>query len=226
MVEIVPAILEPNLASFESKLKKVYGLVKRVQVDVVDGIYASNKTVFPEELENIDTIIEWDWHLMVDKPERWIERCIRGGGGNVFGQIERMEQIPLFISEAQVAGMGVGLGLALETEVEAIKDFVWDIDAVLLLAVDPGKQGGEFDSRVLKKIEEVRELRNDLDIVIDGGLGVDEIKQCLAYEWAEDLKEGQDHDGFLGMQFAVGSKLFEDDNIEQRLEKLRHLKND
>ena len=56
MVKIIPAILRPNLKEFQEDFDKVKGLVGRVQVDVIDGVFADNKTVNPEDLEVIDTV--------------------------------------------------------------------------------------------------------------------------------------------------------------------------
>ncbi len=40
MVKIVPSILAKDATSFEEDLKKVWGLVDRVQFDIVDGKFA------------------------------------------------------------------------------------------------------------------------------------------------------------------------------------------
>lgn len=223
MVTIIPAILKPNLAEFQQDFDKVKGLVKRVQVDVIDGVFADNRTVFPEELASIDTIVEWDWHLMVDKPERWVERCVRGGLGRIFGHVERMEDIAKFIADSQVAGFGVGLAVDLETSVSKIEEYILELDAVLLLAVKAGYQGQEFDERVLLKIEEVRKMRSDIPIVVDGGLDVPEIRKCIGAEWAEQIKEEELDRNFLDMEFAVGGRLLRAADIEAKLKQLQHL---
>ena len=66
MVTIVPAILAKDVTSFEEQLKRVWGEVKRVQFDIIDGKFAPAETVGPEILMNVDTIVEFDAHLMVE----------------------------------------------------------------------------------------------------------------------------------------------------------------
>jgi len=223
MVKIIPAILRPNLREFQEDFDKVKGLVGRVQVDVIDGVFADNKTVNPEDLEVIDTVVEWDWHLMVDRPEKWVKRCVRGGTGRVFAHIERMNDVAGYIAETQVAGMGVGLALDLETDVDRLEEYVYDLDAVLLMSVKAGFQGQEFDERVLSKIASVRKMRSDIPIVVDGGLGVSEIKRCVAAEWAEQIREEELDRNFLDMEFAVGGELLRAGDVVAKLEQLRNL---
>lgn len=223
MVNVIPAILKPNLKEFQDDFDLVKGLVKQVQVDVIDGVFAENKTVYPEDLESIDTVVEWDWHLMVDRPEKWVNRCLRGGGGRVFGHIERMQDVVGFVAEVQIAGMQAGLAVDIESDVAQIEEYVYDLDAVLLMSVKAGFQGQEFDERVLMKIEEVRRMRGDVPIVVDGGLDVAEIKKCIGAEWAEQIREEELDRNFLDIEFVVGGKLLQADDVAGKLEQLRKL---
>lgn len=223
MIKIIPAILARNMGEFEEKFNLVLGKVERVQVDIVDGVFAEARTVGPEELGDLDTVVEFDMHLMVEEPVRWIDRCVTGGASRIFGQVEKMSDFVNFVAEAQVAGLGVGLALDIETPVEIISEVIYDLDGVLLMAVKAGASGQEFDDRVLAKIEKIREMRDDVTIVIDGGLNEERIKDCVAAEWAEEIREGELHRNFMDMEFAVGTHLFDEDDIEGELGRLQHL---
>jgi pentose-5-phosphate-3-epimerase len=93
----------------------------------------------------------------------------------------------------------------------------------VLLSVKAGAQGQKFDDRVLAKIEHVRALRDDLPLIIDGGLGVEEIKRCIAAEWAQEMSEDELRRNLLDIHFAVGSQLFAADKLEEKLEALENL---
>jgi len=97
------------------------------------------------------------------------------------------------------------------------------LDAVLLMSVKAGFQGQEFDERVLSKIASVRKMRSDIPIVVDGGLGVSEIKRCVAAEWAEQIREEELDRNFLDMEFAVGGELLRAGDVVAKLEQLRNL---
>lgn len=223
MVNILPAILEFDKAEFETKLKKISELVEVVQIDIIDGVFAPKKTIFPEELKNIETPLKFDFHLMVDEPVKWLERCQIPQARGVYGHVERMSDPADFIAKAQVAGFEVGAALDMVTPVDRIKDYVWDLDGLVLLSVKAGEQGQSFDERVFKKIEHARAMRDDLPLIIDGGLDVDQIKRCIAAEWAQELSEDELHRNLLDISFAVGSHLFATANVQEKLEKLERL---
>jgi ribulose-phosphate 3-epimerase len=223
MVTILPAILAPTKIEFETDLKKFFGIVDLVQVDIVDGIFAPEKTVTPEDLKEINTAIKFDYHLMVDEPVKWLERCQTPQARGVYGQIERMADPAVFLAKAEVLGFEVGLALDLETPVEKIKDLIWDLDGLVLLAVKAGHQGQKFDERVLGKIEQARALRRDLPLVVDGGLDTEEIKRCIGAEWAEEMVKDELNRNFLDISFVVGSHLLSASNVKEKLESLERL---
>jgi len=223
MVTIVPTILAKDVTTFEDQLKKVWGEVKRVQFDIIDGKFAPVETVEPEILLNIDTIVEFDAHLMVERPEDWVERCLAAGITGVYGQVEKMEDKTKFIADAQVAGMRVGLAYDLDTPLIGLEEYIDDVDGVLLLSVKAGAQGQDFDERVLAKIMEVRKMNKRVKIIVDGGLDVENIKKCFAAEWSEEMSEDELDRSFMNMEFAVGSQLFGSPDIAEELMNLEHL---
>lgn len=224
MLTIVPAILPRNLQELEDELKKVWAYTKKVQLDVVDGVWASAKTIGPEDLAKIDTAVAFDAHLMVDQPEKWLDRCVDGGIERVFGQVEKMADKTAFIADAQAKGMGVGLAYDIETPLTGLAEVINDVDAVLLLSVSGGAQERTFDERVLDKIKEVRKMNKRITIIVDGGLNEENIKKCLIAEWAEEVSENELDKELMTMEFVVGSHLLTAENVEKELENLRLLK--
>jgi len=223
MVTIVPTIFAKDATTFEEELKKVWGEVKRVQFDIADGKMIPVETVGPEVLGNVDTIVEFDAHLMVERPEDWIERCTAAGITGVYGHIEKMDDIVKFIADAQMAGMRVGLAYDIDTPLTGLEEIIDDLDGVLLMSVKAGAQGREFDERVLEKIKEVRKMNKGIKIVIDGGLDEDNIKLCFAAEWSEEMAEDELDRSFMKMEFAVGSQIFDSPNAAERIRNLERL---
>lgn len=222
-VEIVPAILAGSRSEFELDLKRVKGLVSRVQVDIIDGRFAQVETIEPRVLENyLDWGIDFEIHLMVDQPELWVPRCQIVGVVAITAQVEMMKNKDMFIADTQFIGKEVGLAYDLETSVDGVSKVVNEVDKILLLAVAAGKQGQEFDRRVLKKIEEVRKMSKRIKIGVDGGLDEERIKECLAAEWAEEMAEDELNRSLAGMEFVVGSSLWKAEKLQEKLESLRH----
>jgi len=224
MITVIPAIMPKSLAELEEQLAKVWAHAPRVQLDVMDGVYRPEKTIGPEVLNQIDTVVQWDAHLMVDQPEKWIKQCVMGGVDRVFGQVEMMKDKTAFIADAQSEAMATGLAYDIDTPLTGLEEVINDLDAVLLMSVKAGGQARDFDKRVLEKIKEVRKMDKRIPIVIDGGLNEEKMKECLAAEWAEEIVEDELDRSTVGIEFVVGSHLFTAGNVEAELEQLRLMK--
>ena len=213
-----------SLAELEEQLAKVWGHAPRVQLDVMDGVYRPEKTIGPEALNQIDTVVQWDVHLMVDQPEKWIKQCVTGGVDRVFGQVEMMKDKTAFIADAQSEAMAAGLAYDIDTPLTGLEEVINDLDAVLLMSVKAGGQARDFDKRVLEKIKAVRKMNKRIPIVIDGGLNEEKMKECLAAEWAEEIAEDELDRSTSRIEFVVGSHLLTASNVEAELEQLRLMK--
>src|SRR4026209_2337168 len=78
MTEIVPAIIASSFEELEDKIKQVEPYVSRAHIDIMDGIFVVARTIDgPQEVEKLDTELDLEVHLMVQKPEnkivRWLE---------------------------------------------------------------------------------------------------------------------------------------------------------
>ena len=221
MVTVIPAIMPKSLAELEEQLAKVWGHAPRVQLDVMDGVYRPEKTIGPEALNQIDTVVQWDVHLMVDQPEKWIKQCVTGGVDRVFGQVEMMKDKTAFIADAQSEAMAAGLAYDIDTPLTGLEEVINDLDAVLLMSVKAGGQARDFDKRVLEKIKAVRKMNKRIPIVIDGGLNEEKMKECLAAEWAEEIAEDELNRSTSRIEFVVGSHLLTAENVKEELNHLR-----
>ena len=78
-------------------------------------------------------------------------------------------------------GMTVGLTLKPKTPVEDLKEYIPEIDMVLVMTVEPGFGGQKFMPEVLPKITAAREAGGpDLLISVDGGVAEPTIARCAA----------------------------------------------
>lgn len=208
-MEIIPAILTNNSQELQEKIALVEGLVKRVQIDVIDGVFANNKTVALEALENTDAAISLDIHLMVKNPIDWVEKSVRTGADRIIGQVEIMEDQIGYVAKLAEVGKEIGLALDLETPVSAIDQTILkDLDVVLVMSVKAGFGGQDFQSDALEKVKELSENRASLGlnyrICVDGGVNSENIKQIA--------DAGAD-------QAVVGHALY-DGGVEENMNKL------
>lgn len=212
-MKVIPSILTSSEKELFEIIRRCYGVVERVSVDIIDGKFKDNRTINPVSLSGMEDYPKIDYHLMVDEPLGWIEKCIKGKADRIIGHVERMSDKDMFIG--RVAGFGKGAGLAwdLETPVENVNlEIFKKIDLVLVMCVPSGFGGQKFQVKAFDKIKKLSYIRKrvsgDFLIHADGGINCDNIKKV------SDL--GAD-------EVSVGRRLFDGDlkrNINKFYESL------
>ena len=214
-MQIIPAIntSDPTEAvDLISKLEEIilpHGLpLERIQIDVNDGTFENINTITPEVLTEVETKMEFDYHLMVGNPISWVERCIRGQAGRVIGHIEKMDSQLEFVEKATELGVKVGFALDINTAIDEVDEsLLTSIDVVLLMSYPAGAGGKKLEERVFEKIEKLVEIKNrdstPFKICLDGGITSDNIKKVR----------------LAGVDEAAITKRILEGNIEENLEK-------
>lgn len=210
MIKIVPAILTNSLKEAKNLIVRSEDVVKRVHIDIIDGVFANNKTIEPSLIGNLETNLKIDFHLMTREPIDWIERCVRGMADRIIGHVELMNDQVEFVGKVQEVGLSVGLAIDINTPVTKIDtSIINNLDLILVMFVPAGFGGQKFDKRALPKIIELSEIRSRDDtpftICVDGGERLDTINEVKV--------GGVD-------EVVIGRKLFEGDlktNIEKYL---------
>ncbi len=235
MPEIVPAIIAKNFDDLQAKIKLVEPYVKTVQLDVMDGIFVPKKT-WPfdlaqgkpsvSELDDLKTTLFLEAHLMIDNPHRVFNDWLVSPVARIILHWEAVEKIhahelspyetsvdnqfPIsnLAREAHRCGKELGLALNPQTPITVLDNFIKELDLVLLMSVEPGAAGQDFQGEVIHKIQALRQKYPDVKIEIDGGVSAANISL---------LKESKvDY-------LAVGSVVFEAVDIKQTLLDLEKL---
>lgn len=208
MVEIIPSILTNDIREVEEKLKASEGATERVQIDIVDGIFAEARTIDPSFLEGVDTSLNLDYHLMTKEPTYWVEKAARGGADRIIGQIELLSSQIDFIGKVSEIGLSIGLAIDIGTPVLKLDPVVLtNVDVILVMSVKAGFGGQKFDERALAKIKELDGIRvrddTPFKICVDGGITEEVISRVV--------KAGAD-------EVVIGRRLFKGDlsaNLER-----------
>lgn len=184
MEKIVPAILSSDPSGAKELISLCEGVVERVQIDIIDGKFADNKTVDPSVLNDLDTKLKLDFHLMVEEPINWVEKCVRGGADRIIGQVEKMDSQEKFAGKVQDVGRKVALAIDLDTDERIIEENILStLDAVLVMGVPAGFGGQEFNPKVLEKIEKLSKMKQEDDtpfqIIVDGGITLENVKDIF-----------------------------------------------
>lgn len=158
-----------------------------LHVDVMDGNFVENKNFgFSEFLEwQKDNEKMLDVHLMCSNPKKYIKEYINLNTEYITVHAEVEKDLKELISLIHCYGLNAGLSIKPNTPVSKIKDYLYDIEQVLIMSVEPGKGGQKFISDVVPKIAELKKLREEngynFVISIDGGINnetINEVKDC------------------------------------------------
>jgi ribulose-phosphate 3-epimerase len=176
-------------------IKRCNGLVQRVQIDIVDGIFANNVTIKPKELINLDVFLGLDFHLMVNEPVDWIERCMGVGADRIIGQIEMMTSQKEFVEKLEEKNLRLGLAIDLNTPVEKIEKSLFEkLDVVLVMSVAAGFGNQKFEIQALDKVRQLNEIRikgkTPFRICVDGGETEDVIDDSV-FDGADEVVVGR-----------------------------------
>lgn len=208
-VKLVPTLLTSSLAEFKDKLEKLDEYFDLVQIDCADGEFVKNKTFYDlEKIKGIFTNLDFELHLMVKDPLKVIKKWQNYKKVKTiifhYEAVKNDKKILGLIDYVKKLKIKVGLAINPETKLEQFRKFLPILDLVLVLGVEPGWGGQEFQPRVLDKIKEIRQAFPKLDIEVDGGVNLDNAKEIVQ----------------SGANILAAGNLFNDVRNIKKLEKL------
>ncbi|MEE8318179.1 MAG: ribulose-phosphate 3-epimerase [Dehalococcoidales bacterium] len=169
-IRLVPAILTEDPKTLETMIRLAETFTDYVQVDVMDGQFVPSCSISWADMEGLSVKLKWEVHLMVRHPEEYLEGFRRAGAQRAIFHYEAGQSPRKVIAAARALGLEAGLAVNPETPVSAILSLVDDLDSVLFLSVNPGFYGSQFIPEVMAKVIELRRLRPEIEIGIDGGI--------------------------------------------------------
>lgn len=154
-----------------------------IHVDVMDGHFAPNITMGPFIVEACRRItkLPLDVHLMIEKPERYLEAFAKAGASGLTVHVETCPDLPGTLKQIKALGCEAGAVLNPETSVGAIQPVLPEADLVLVMSVHPGYSGQSFMPETIAKVSEIRKkldaLRSSAWLEVDGGIDVETLPE-------------------------------------------------
>jgi len=185
-IQISPSILSADFSQLGNEIKRLEeGGADLIHVDVMDGHFVPNLTIGPPVIKALkkNCSIKFDVHLMISPVHKYIDAYADAGADIITFHPEATDDLSASIKKIKDLGKKVGVSLNPETSVSVIKDYLDQIDLVLIMSVNPGFGGQKFMPEVLEKIKELKNIQkeknNDFDIEIDGGINFENSKMAI-----------------------------------------------
>ena len=212
---IAPSILSADFSNLAQQIRLAeMGGADWIHCDVMDGHFVPNITIGPLIVKavNKSTKLPIDVHLMIEKPDNFLEAFAKAGADRISVHFEEVVHLNRSINHIKELGCKAGVVINPATPVSSIYDVAEYIDLLLIMTVNPGFGGQKFISNSFRRIKEAVDIRSKLKadflIEIDGGINSETI--VAAKNAGADV-------------FVVGSSIFHSDNITAATTELKNL---
>ncbi|OGK67018.1 hypothetical protein A2313_01665 [Candidatus Roizmanbacteria bacterium RIFOXYB2_FULL_41_10] len=170
-MKIVPIVLENTTEAFSQTLLRVAPLSNRLNIDLCDGLVASNLTVtlhqvlteinkYPDLVANK----KWDFDLMVKDYLPLIDLLSKQKELNINSVVVHQK------FWQKNPGTEFDLGVALDLDDQINQKIINQVSLIQIMTIDLGFQGSPFQDEALAKITQLRVGGFEGQIMIDGGV--------------------------------------------------------
>ncbi len=151
--------------------------VEYIHVDIMDGSFVPNFTLGTDFIKDLkkNCKIPLDIHLMIDSPENKLDWFEFGEEDYVAVHYESTKHLHKVIMSIKAKGAKAMVAINPATPIFLLENILDDIDAVLVMTVNPGFAGQKLVEPTLRKITVLRDYldRNGyehIEIEVDGNV--------------------------------------------------------
>jgi ribulose-phosphate 3-epimerase len=186
-VRLSPSILSADFARLGEQVAAAAAAgADAIHFDVMDGIFVPNISIGLPILEAVrrSTTLPIDVHLMIDRPERYLDDFVRAGADWITVHVEEATHLHRTLTHIRDLGAHPGATLNPATPAAMLAEVLPIVDLVLVMSVNPGFGGQHFIESQLAKIAALRaalDAANPRAILsVDGGVHAENVARVVA----------------------------------------------
>lgn len=181
-----PSILSADFAILGEQIKAVDRAgAQYIHIDVMDGLFVPSISYGMPVIRSIRPLTDkvFDVHLMIEKPERYIDEFADCGADIITFHVEATDKVEEVIERIHNRNVKAGLSVKPDTPVEAVNPYLDKLDMILVMTVEPGFGGQSYIDSCTEKVREMREMvrksGRNIDIQVDGGINIKNVGTVL-----------------------------------------------
>jgi len=144
-----------------------------------------NLTFGPKMVADLHRVtrLPLDVHLMIERPDDWVDRYVDSGAAYVVVHVEAAREVSATLARIRIRGAKAGITLDPDTPVEAILPYLDEVDLALVMSVKPGFGGQKFIESAIGKLQRLRKeidtRRLRVELEVDGGVKLDNVRHVV-----------------------------------------------
>lgn len=186
MYKLAPSLLAANFAILGQQIKQIENAgAHYIHLDVMDGMFVPNISFGIPVIKSLrkTTPMTFDVHLMIAKPERYVEAFVNAGADIINVHVEACDDLKDTIRLIKNLNKRAAVTIKPSTPPETVFDVLGDVEMVLVMSVEPGFGAQGFIPETLKNAEKLATyIANNkllVDIEMDGGIYLNNVTEAL-----------------------------------------------
>lgn len=178
---IIPSVLVHSEKELAERLRAVAICESVAQLDVLDNTLLPYESFSdPAALDRLRPEVEFEVHLMVKEVDSAILKWNFPWVKKLIFHLEAEVDAVRVCRQIRALGKLAGIAISPKTEAFKVLPLLDEVDTILVMTVEPGRNGAPFLPQTLEKVKMLRERALNLDIEVDGGVNPQTLKSCLA----------------------------------------------
>ncbi|NLG24385.1 MAG: ribulose-phosphate 3-epimerase [Clostridiales bacterium] len=178
MIKVAASVLAADLLNLRAEVERVADAgADWLHFDVMDGSFVPNISFGQGLLRAVSSIgrLPCDVHLMIEKPERYVESFAEAGARIITVHAEATTHLQRTLRLIRDCGCLAGASLNPATPPDCLRYVLDDLDLVLVMTVNPGFGGQKLIPAAAAKVGDVRKMldaaNSPAELEADGGIG-------------------------------------------------------